>query len=168
VEIQELVAQLRSAVESARSMPMSASAVINRAEVLGLVEQIEAGLPVALTQSSLPQAEQDEDLTRARSEAERIIAAAHAEQDRLVSESEVLRRATLESEQVVTEAQTEAAALRRETDEYVDERFANLELSLTRTLEALTRGRTRLHERSDLAQLNASPDVDSPFFADNA
>ena len=36
--------ELRAALEEARSMPMSASAVVNRAEVLGLVDRVEEAL----------------------------------------------------------------------------------------------------------------------------
>jgi hypothetical protein len=45
---------------------------------------------------------------------------------------------------MLTEAKTEAEALRAETDEYVDAKLANFEITLERTLEAVRRGRQRL------------------------
>jgi hypothetical protein len=37
---------------------------------------------------------------------------------------------------------------------------------LNRTLEAVTRGRDRLHDRSELSRLDTSEHDTSPFFAD--
>jgi len=60
----------------------------------------------------------------------------------------------------------EASALRKEIDEYVDQRLAGLEISLNKTLGAVTRGRDRLKNRSGLDRIDEADD-DTPFpFAD--
>ena len=48
MDVHARLAELRQAVEGARSMPMSASAVINRCEVLVLVDGLEKALDAAL------------------------------------------------------------------------------------------------------------------------
>ncbi|HSV41375.1 MAG TPA: hypothetical protein VLI04_21610, partial [Nocardioidaceae bacterium] len=47
-------------------------------------------------------------------------------------------------ETLLQDAQTEAEALRHDTDEYVDAKLANFEITLERTLDAVKRGRERL------------------------
>jgi cell division septum initiation protein DivIVA len=134
-------------IEGARSMPMSSSAVINRADVLALIRQLEEALPAALELSERVFAERDAVVADAQERAERIIVEAHQERDRLVSETDVHKLATRHAEQLHDEAKRECDALRKETDEYVDARLANFEISLHKTLDAVTRGRDRLQGR---------------------
>jgi regulator of protease activity HflC (stomatin/prohibitin superfamily) len=150
VDVHEQLAQIRSAVENARAMPMSASAVVNRAELLAQIDALAAELPKAFGEAQRVIAERDGVVAEGRAEAERIIAEGRSERDRLVSDTEVYRVAKTDADQLREEAQQEAVELRRETDEYVDSRLANFEVALGKTLEAVARGRERLHGRSDL------------------
>lgn len=153
VDVNELLASLRAEVENARSMPMSSSALISRAEMLQQIDAIVAALPQAFAQSDQVYSKRDELVADAQAQADRIIVEATNERDRLVSDSEVYRVAKHEADEERARAERECEALRLETDEYVDGRLAHLEITLTRTLEAVTRGRERLHGRSDLERL---------------
>lgn len=166
MDVKELIAQLRATVEGARSMPMSSSAVVNRAEVLGLIERVETALPEALARSEKVFTDRESVIARGREEADRIIVEAEHERDRLVSDTEVYRLAKREAESIVADARKETEGLRREADEYVDGRLAHLEITLNRTLEAVTRGRDRLHDRSELSRLDTSEHDASPFFTE--
>jgi cell division septum initiation protein DivIVA len=152
VDVKDLVEQLRSIVENARSMPMSSSAVINRGEVLALIADLEQALPAAFEQSNRVFSERDAMLADANERAARILEEANFERDRLVSDSDVYRIALREAEELRATAERECGALRHETDEYVDTRLANFEITLTKTLEAVTRGRDRLQGRHQLDQ----------------
>ncbi|HEY7043442.1 MAG TPA: hypothetical protein VH419_07230 [Nocardioidaceae bacterium] len=150
VDVKQLIEQLRSTIEHARSMPMSSSAVINRAEVLELIASLESVLPAAFEQSDRVFAERDSVLAEAEARAARIVEEAGLERDRLVSDTEVYRIAVRESDSLRSGVEDECAALRKETDEYVDTRLANFEITLTKTLEAVSRGRDRLQGRNEL------------------
>ena len=56
-----------------------------------------------------------------------------------------------------------SSELRRETDDYVDQRLASFELTLSKTLAAVQRGRERLHGRSDLDELGKSAEDLAPL-----
>jgi cell division septum initiation protein DivIVA len=152
VDVKDLIEKLRSIVETARSMPMSSSAVINRGEVLGLIAELEQALPAAFAESNKVYSERDAVLADAHEKASRILEEAGFERDRLVSDSDVYRIALREAEELRAIAERECAALRHETDEYVDTRLANFEITLTKTLEAVSRGRDRLQGRHQLDQ----------------
>ncbi len=156
MDVNELIAQLRSQVENARSMPMSASAVINRAEVLELVGRLEQAATTAFADQDKVFAERDEVLARAREQAGEILAAAERERTDLVGETDVFRVAKHEAEVERDRAALEADELRRETDDYVDTRLATFEVTLTKTLEAVTRGRARLHGRTHFDALGVT------------
>lgn len=139
-------------IEGARSMPMSSSAVINRADVLALVSELEQALPAAFEESERVFAERDAVLAEAEMRAARIVEEAGFERDRLVSDSDVYRIAVRQAAELRSTAERECGALRHETDEYVDTQLANFEITLKKTLEAVTRGRDRLHGRHQLDQ----------------
>lgn len=101
------------------------------------------------------QDQHDSLVDRGRGEADRLVAAGRAsyeksvadgeaEQARLVGTTEVTRAAHAESAKVLDAAQDEADRLRDECDRYVDERLAELEDLLTKTLRTVGRGRSAL------------------------
>jgi cell division septum initiation protein DivIVA len=148
VDVHESLAGLRRAVEEARSMPMSASAVVNRAELLTMIDKVSTAVGEAIADSRRVLAERDGVVEAGRAEAAQIIADAHGEREKIISDTDVFRVATREAEHVVEQARLEADELRRETDDYVDAKLANFEITLERTTEAVKRGRERLAGRT--------------------
>jgi hypothetical protein len=161
--VEELLEQLRATISSARSMPMSSSAVINRAEVLAQLDALEAAFPQAFAESDKVYSERDRLMAEAMEQADRIVVEARNEHERLVSDSEVYRVAKHEADEERARVLQESEALRKETDEYVDGRLANLEITLTKTLKAVTRGRDKLHGRSELDHLDDLNDDTGSF-----
>ena len=153
-EVEELLERLRATIDGARSMPMSSSAVIHRAEVLAQIDEIKASLPAAFADSDRVVIERERLLLEAKEQADRIIVEAQNEHERLVSDSEVYRVAKHEADTARDQVITECDDLRRQTDEYVDGRLANLEITLRKTLEAVMRGRDKLQGRSELERLD--------------
>ena len=82
--VQGVLEALTATVAGARAMPMSSSVLVNKAEVLDLIEQAREALPSLLTQADALLADADAAKEQARAEAVGIIAAAHEEADRLV------------------------------------------------------------------------------------
>ena len=165
VDLQRDLASLRHLVEEARALPMSSSCVINRDEVLELVDQLDEHLTQALQYATRVTSEREEITRRARDEAERILSDARSRRDDLVSDSEVFRLATGQAAKLVSDTAEESQMLRRDTDDYVEGRLAALETSLQATLGAVTRGRSRLRGRNPLEELGhgslePSPDHD--------
>ena len=134
-------------------MPMSASAVVNRAELLQHLDELKEELTVAFSDAQKVIAERDAVIAEGRTEAEQIVADARNERERIVSDTEVFRLAKREADEVLAHARAESEELRKETDEYVDAKLANFEITLERTTEAVKRGRERLAGRSALDNL---------------
>ena len=145
--------RLTRAVQDARSMPMSASCVVNRAELLGLVEDLRRALPEALTRASEVLGDREGVVAQGRTEAERLVGQAQSERKALVTRTEVHKAAQAEARRLVAEAEAEAQAMRLEVEEYVDAKLANFEVVLSKTLNAVQRGRARLHGESELDAL---------------
>ena len=153
VEVHAKLAELRRLVEEARSMPMSASVVVNRKEVLGLLEELGTSLDVALGEAHEVLGRRAEIVEEGRREAERIVSDARNEREAVISDTEVFKLAKRQAEELLESARAEAEGLRRETDDYVDAKLANFEITLERTTEAVRRGRERLAGRTALDSL---------------
>lgn len=141
-------------VERASSFPLSASCLVNRAELLSLVERARAELPVELDEAAALLVAHQDVINRAEDEAEHLLAAARARADEMITDSALVATARGRSEQILDAARTEAARLLREADEYCDRRLAVFEDDLERAMAQVRRGRERLRERSDLASLD--------------
>ncbi len=144
MDVQKKLDEIVSAVGSARSMPMSASCVVNRAELLSLLEEVRQALPGSLAQAQELIGGREQMVEQARLEAERIIESAHAERGSLISDTEVARRSQNEADRILAEARKEAEEVRAEADDYVDSKLANFEVVLTKTLGSVGRGREKL------------------------
>ncbi|MEV4440419.1 cell division initiation protein [Streptomyces sp. NPDC049577] len=144
MDVQKKLDEIVTAVSGARSMPMSASCVINRAELLALLEEVRAALPGSLAQAREVIGDREQLVAGAHEEAERILAAARAERASMISGTEVARLSADEAERILADARREAAAIRAEADDYVDSQLANFEVVLTKTLGSIDRGREKL------------------------
>lgn len=147
MDVHDKLDEISALVEHARSMPMSASAIVNRTELLGLLEDLRELLPEEFHHAELILADRDSVIAEGRAEVARLLDEAHAEHERLVSEAEVLRSAQEQANRSLEDAEAEAQRQRRETEEFVDGRLANFEVVLTRTLATVTKGRERMRAR---------------------
>ena len=153
-DVEAKLHQLERLVAEAKAVPLSASIMLNRAEVDGLVVDLRDALPDELTQARWVVKERDEILDRAQADADRLLADARAERDRLVSEQEVVQASNAEAQRIIGEAREQGRQMRLEAEDYVDAKLANFEVVLQKTLGAVERGRQKLRGGLDSDQLS--------------
>ncbi|GAA3125211.1 cell division initiation protein [Streptomyces rectiviolaceus] len=158
MDVQKKIDEIVEAVGSARSMPMSASCVVNRADLLSMLEEVRQALPGSLAQAQELIGGREQLVEQARQEADRIIETAHAERGSLISDTEVARNSQGEASRILAEARQAADEVRVEADDYVDSKLANFEVVLTKTLGSVGRGREKL--------LGTGPGLDEQGYED--
>jgi predicted nucleic acid-binding Zn ribbon protein len=142
--VDDRIAALRRAVEEARSMPMSSSVVVSRPELLSMLDELAEAVRAELAEATELVAARDQLLDDGRRRAEELVDEAQERRQALASETEVQREAREQAAAALAAARQEADALRKETDEYVDNKLAGFEVALERSLETVRRGRQRL------------------------
>jgi hypothetical protein len=147
VDVHDKLDELVRLVEDARAMPMSASALVNRAEVLELLAELGQLMPEQLDQADLLLADREAVVQQGRAEAARLVALAEAEHDRLVEETEVVRAAHERAQIVENDAKAEAERLLAEADDYVDRKHGEFEIALDKLAAQVRRGREHLAAR---------------------
>lgn len=170
MEIHERLDELTAAVEGARSVPMSASCVVNRSEVLAQIDAVRRLLPIEMQRADSLLADADGVLAEARAQAEQIIAGGQEERMHLVSDTQVQAQAEREAGRIIATAEQEAERMQREVDDYIDAKLANFEIVLSKTLDAVARGRDKIQGRravEDLSEIGL-PDLDEDQAGGNA
>jgi vacuolar-type H+-ATPase subunit H len=163
VDVQKKLDEIVDAVGNARSMPMSASCVVNRAELLAMLEEVRAALPGSLAQAEEVIGGHEQLAAQARQEADRIIQEAHTQRSSLISETVVARQSQDEADRILSEARRESEEIRAEADDYVDSKLANFEVVLTKTIGSVDRGREKLLGRAP----GDSPDGEGAGYDDD-
>ena len=131
-------------VEEARSVPLSASCVINRSEMLKLLDQIKASFPNDLAKAIAIQRDKGAIIEDAHSQADAIMQQARDEVSRLVEQTTIVSSARKEATRILAEAKADSDRDREEIEEYIDSRLANLEVILNKTLDVISKGRDQL------------------------
>ncbi|MFF2773646.1 ATP synthase F0 subunit B [Streptomyces sp. NPDC058052] len=165
MDVQKKLDEIVATVQNARSMPMSASCVVNRADLLALLDEVQGALPNSLAQAQELIGGRDQMVEHARQEAERIIEAAHAERGTIVSDTQIARQSQEEADRILSEARREAEEIRAEADEYVDSKLANFEVVLNKTIGSVDRGREKLLGRGPGLDEHGYADEDAPEYS---
>lgn len=149
-ELEARLDELELALAEARPMPLSASVLVSRDELIRLVNEIRELLPNELRQARWVLRERESVLSDAEQTAQRMIADAEQECLRLTGETEVVRTAELEAKRVTREASEQSRTMRMEAEDYIDGQLARFELVLHKTLKTVAAGRDRLRSDSEI------------------
>lgn len=144
-------------VEEARGVPLSASCVVHRGEILGVLDEAKAALPETIAKAESIVANKDKVVEEGRVQAEQMIAMAREEASQLIEQTAIMQQAREEAKNILAQARQEASDQKQEIEEYIDSRLATLEVILNKTQEAIVRGRERLAGSTDkdvLSQLS--------------
>jgi cell division septum initiation protein DivIVA len=156
MEVVERIESAIALVEEARGVPLSASCVLHRGEMLELLDSARVAFPADLAKAQQILQNQDSVLEGAQLQADRIIEHAREEVESMIAETEIVAAAKKEAQRILAEVAEEARAQQDEIDAYVDSRLATLEVILNKTMEVVSRGRDQLagvDARSALSEL---------------
>lgn len=155
-ETETVLLQLRDLIESARPVPLSASAMISKEDVLDLIDEALQQLPEELRAAKWLLKERVEYVAKYQREAEEIVAQARARAERMVQRAEVVAAAEQRAYEIVDTAEADARRLRHEVEDFCDQKLASFEIVLERTQKLVTAGRAKLQGTNLLAEAAAA------------
>jgi hypothetical protein len=166
VDVETILHRLADEIRAARPMPLSASAMINKDEVLELVEEALGRLPEELRAARWLLKERDDYLDRVTREGEELMATARGRAESLVQKQEIVRSANQRARQIVAKANEDARRLRLEAEDYCDQKLGSFEIVLERTMKTVRAGREKLQGPVQQLEVEAAP-VEEPVPAGN-
>lgn len=138
---------LRELVETARPLPMSASVVLNKSDILAALERVQRSCRTAFADAHAVVQRGDEVLATYQEKADLVLHEAELEQERRISDTEVFRLATRQAEEIRAEA---------EADAYVEGKLSSFAITLEQTIDAVRRGQERLTASNPFAEAEDS------------
>jgi cell division septum initiation protein DivIVA len=139
VDITARLQQLEELINEAKAMPLSSSVLVNREEIVELLEAARNELPDEIKQARWVVKDRDELMAKARRSGEAVLKKAQQERNLMLSEQEVVRAAAEEADRIIAEAREQARQIRLEAEDYVDAKLAQFEIALEKTHQELGR-----------------------------
>jgi len=155
-ETENVLMELRELVMGARPVPLSASSMISKEDVLTLIDEALERLPEELRAARWLLKERADYVAKYRREAEEIVAQARSRAERMVQRTEVVAAAEQRAYEIVDTAQTDARRLRHEVEDFCDQKLASFEIVLERTQKLVSAGRAKLQGTNLLAEAAAA------------
>lgn len=145
MELLELLEQIEDIVDSAASIPFSGGkCMVNRDEVLDIIQDIRLKLPDDMKQAKRIAEEKERILIDAQKEAENILKNAENRIAALVDEHEITKKAYEQAEVIISNAKKNAREIRLGTREYADSILNKVEEILEDTLDVIKMNRQEL------------------------
>jgi hypothetical protein len=166
--VDDVLARLHDVVAMARPMPLSASVLVNREELLELVEAAQAALPDEIRHARWLLKDRDEVMAKARREAEEILQAARTRAERMVQRTEITREAERQARATIEAADSRARAMRHEAEDMIDQKLASFEDVLARAGHQVRMAREQLQLPSPEPVVEPAIDPLTPFDQDVA
>ena len=159
---EDIIGALYDMVQDARSMPLAADkCILERDKVLDMLDEIIAQLPGELKQSRTIVESRNELITQARREAESIIRQAQEQAKQMVTKEAIYIEAKKRSEELVQQTQNRIDALKKASNEYMDDALARTEEVIADALKNVRDTRVKFHAVTEAqAQRKAVADVD--------
>jgi hypothetical protein len=160
-ESEQVLRRVIEIIDGAPGMPMSASVRVNKEELLELLDEAVSRLPDEVRSARWLLKEREEFLARTRREGEEIIEDARSRVAHMVQRTEVVKAAETRARQIIEDAEASGRRMRRETEDYCDQKLASFENVLARVHKTVAAGRAKLAaptiEEAELA------DLDEPY-----
>ena len=121
MDVLVLIDKLDDIIHNARSVPLTDSVMIDREEIYDILDQMRSTIPEEIKQARWIVKERQEMLSEAKQEADRILGEAQDRAERLASDTEVVRLAEKNAQQIMEDARDRERAVRLGAEDYADE-----------------------------------------------
>jgi F0F1-type ATP synthase membrane subunit b/b' len=148
MDVLVLIDKLDDVVHNAKAVPLTDQVRIDREEIYEILDQMRATIPEEIKQARWIVKERQEMLAEAKRECDRLLGEAREQAAREASQTEIVRLAERQAQDIIDEARRSARETRLEMEDWADGILSTLEVNLDKFLSAVKRGRERLQERS--------------------
>ncbi len=123
----ELLDELEEIIEKGASVPFSGRCILERDELIDLVQELKLKLPDDLKQAKWIKEERQRILQEAQAEADNIIKAANEKGISMINEHEITQQAVEQARHIIEQAKGEALAIEDQAYNYVDSLLETVE-----------------------------------------
>ena len=133
----ELISELEDLIDKGVSVPFTGRCLLDKEELLELIQEIKFNLPTDLEQAKWIKSERQNIINDATKEAEDIIKTANEQIIAMVDENEITKRASQHASEILNQATSEANSTKLSTIQYADYLLENVETVVGKTIRDL-------------------------------
>ena len=127
MDILNLLERIEDIIEDASKFLLSSKVMIDKEEVLEVINEIRLKMPDEINRASWVSKERQRILNEAQNEAEELISKVTEQQKTLIEESEITRQAKKYANQLIQEAEQKANEMKSGAYDYSDEILSKLQ-----------------------------------------
>ncbi len=131
-------------VQQAKSMPLSASVLVSREELLDILETAIHQIPDEIREARWALRDREELMVAEIRKAEQLMDRVRAEAARMVDKTEIVRNARVAGDKIIGDAEERARTLINEAEDFCDQKLGGMEIVLDRLAKTVKSGRERL------------------------
>jgi hypothetical protein len=146
MDILHLVDRLEELFNESRTVPFTRNAVVDEDKMLDIIDQMRVTIPAEVKQAQQLLAQKDRIVAQAQEEAARIVSLAREKGEQMLERENIIKNATTRADQILAQARADAAATRRDADDYVIEGLQHLEDEISRLQNQVRNGLRKLEE----------------------
>ena len=158
---EDIIGALYDMVQDARSMPLAADkCILERDRILDMLDEIIAQLPSELKQSRTIVESRNELISQARREAEMIMRKAQEQANQLVAKEAIYVEAKRRAEELVAQTQDRITALKKASNQYMDDALRQTEEVIAEALENVRDTRMKFRAVTEAQEQRKNVDVE--------
>lgn len=132
-----LITELEDIIDKGVAVPFSGRCLLDKEELLEIIQEIRLKLPTDLEQAKWIKAERQNIINDARKEAEEIIKNANDQLVAMIDENEITKKATQAASEIMDSANAEANSAKESSYQYADYLLENVENVVVKTIRDL-------------------------------
>lgn len=155
MKVDDLILQLQDVINDAKSMPFSGGKVmVSSDEIYDIIDQIQDAMPAEVRQAKNIVADRKQILAEANRESENIIRAAEERKKAMLNQNEIVREAQAKAKEIVDDAKQKSAEIRKAANVYVDSIIRRTEEGISAQLDEIKKTRANILNSQKSKQQN--------------
>lgn len=146
LEIISLLEEFENVVDESSRIPMTGKVIIHEDVVYNYLDRLRAMLPETVREAEWVLREKERIIRGAEGEAETIIETAKSKLQRIAGESEIVKLARNQSDEIIENARDAAREITQGSFSYADEVMARLQAELEKTIQIVKQGREEIRD----------------------
>lgn len=144
MEVLRLIDEIEDIVEAGSNVPFSGRVMIDKGEILDIIQDIRIKLPDEIKQATWIKDERQRILAEAQKDADRLMEEAELRLEELIDQEQITKKATERGEEIITKAQINAKEIRLGSLEYADNLLEEQQESLKELIKLINENRKEL------------------------
>ncbi|MDO5725946.1 MAG: ATPase [Tissierellia bacterium] len=144
MDVLRLIDELEEKIETASNVPFSGKIMLEKDNILDIVQQLRLGLPDEIKQAAWIKDERDRIINEAETTAKEKITHAEEKAAKLLDENEIVIMAEEKAKSIIDIANSESTAIKEGARDYADDILKNTQENLSEVIRMLNDNRQEL------------------------